>query len=236
MTMRNTFFSCLFLLLALAGCGRPLTETERAFAQRIHGAALDLDRVRLVDGAPVGHVTFKRKARPRVTCRERILPPAREEIVTTKPAAVALFNRVYFSDGWYLEDYLPGYPDRIYLVEAMLLAHELTHVWQWQNRARTGYHPLRAAAEHGNSDDPYLFDLDATMEGAPDFLSFGYEQQGAIVEEYVCCRALAPEAARTRRLHDMLKAAFPVSDLPRGRRESDVYLPWKGAEIAGICD
>ena len=112
-----------------------------------------------------------------------------------------------------------------------LLAHEATHAWQWQNRNRTGYHPLRAAAEHGHLSDPYLFDLD----DAPDFLSYGFEQQGAIIEEYVCCRALAPRAARTRRLHTMLAAAMPVSDLPQSR-ESDVYLPWKGAELDGICD
>lgn len=220
----------LLILLLLTGCGRKLTDTEMAFAGRIHGDSIDLKRVRLVDGAPVGSVTFKRKARPRVTCRERILPPAKEEIVTTKPAAVTLFNKVYFSDDWYAENYLPAYPDRLYLIEAMLLAHELTHVWQWQNRARTGYHPLRAAAEHGQTDDPYLFDLD----GAPEFLSYGYEQQGSIVEEYVCCRALDPDAPRTRRLHDMLKNAFPVSDLPRSP-ESDVYMPWKGAQPRGIC-
>ena len=173
----------------------------------------------------------KRKPRPRVACRERILPPVKEEFVTSSPAAVALFNRVLFVRSWYTENYLPAWPERLYLVEAMLLAHELTHVWQWQNRKQTGYHPLRAAAEHNRSEDPYLFDL----EGAPDFLSYGYEQQGAIVEEYVCCRALAPKAARTKRLHTMLAGAFPVSDLPQ-TRESDVYLPWKDAEVKGICD
>lgn len=219
------------ICLLLATCGRPLTETERDFASRIHGDALDLDRVRLVRGAPVGSITFKRKPRPRVTCREKILPPVKEEIVTTSPAAVALFNRVFFVRDWYAENYLPAYPERLYLIESMLLAHELTHVWQWQNRKQTGYHPLRAAAEHGRSDDPYLFEFD----GAPDFLSYGYEQQGAIVEEYVCCRALAPKAARTQRLHAMLKGAFPVSDLPQVR-ESGVYLPWKDAEVKGICD
>ena len=89
-----------------------------------------------------------------------------------------------------------------------------------------------AAAEHGVSDDPYLFELD----GAPNLLAYGYEQQGAIVEEYVCCRALAPTANRTRRLHDMLNGAFPVSPLPRdGRREHDVILPWKDADLRGIC-
>jgi hypothetical protein len=221
----------LLILLLVMSCGRHLTENERAFAASVHGDALDLDRVRLVKGAPLGSVTFRRKPRPRLSCRERILPPAKGEIVTTTPAAVTLFNKVLFSKNWYIENYLPGYPERLYLVEAMLLAHELTHVWQWQNRDQTGYHPLRAAAEHSRSDDPYLFELD----GAPDFLSYGYEQQGAIVEEYVCCRSLAPKAQRTRRLHDMLADAFPVSDLPQ-TRVHDTYLPWKGAKVDGICD
>lgn len=219
------------ILLLLCGCGRPLTNSETAFAQKLLGEELDISRVRLVDGAPTASVTFRRKPRPRTACRERILPPSKDEIVTTKPAAVTLFNKVYFSRNWYVENYLPNYPERVYLIEAMLLAHELVHVWQWQNRKRTGYSPLLAAAEHGNSDDPYLFDLD----GAPDFLSYGYEQQGAIVEEYVCCRSLAPDASRTKRLHAMLKGAFPVSDLPGSKRESDVYLPWKDADLKGIC-
>lgn len=220
-----------FILLFVSACGRPLTESEMAFAAKIQGDELDLSRVRLVEGAPVGSITFKRKPRPRVTCRERILPPAKEEIVTAKPAAVALFNKVFFTKDWYLENYLPDYPDRIYLIESMLFAHELTHVWQWQNRDKTGYHPLRAAAEHTQSDDPYLFDLD----NSADFLSYGYEQQASIVEEYVCCRALAPKAPRTKRLQTMLTGAFPVSELPQSR-ESDVYLPWKDADLTGICD
>ncbi|WP_425043948.1 hypothetical protein [Primorskyibacter sp. S87] len=222
-------FLCLVLLVA--GCGRPLTDSELGFAEEILGAGLDLERVRLVRGAPVGSVTFRREARPRVTCRERILPPQKEEIVTAKPAAVALFNKVYFSKDWYVDNYMPSFPDQLYLVEGMLLAHELTHVWQWQNRSKTGYHPLRAAAEHGGDEDPYLFDLD----NSADFLSYGYEQQGSIVEEYVCCRALAPGAARTKRLHAMLAEVMPITDLPQSRR-SDVYLPWKDAALKGICD
>ncbi|KIC12970.1 hypothetical protein RA19_00790 [Leisingera sp. ANG-M1] len=221
----------LLACLVLAACGRPLTETERSYLAGIHGTELDADKVRLIEGAPVAAITFRRMPRPRVTCRERILPPVKEEIVTSKPAAVALFNRIFFVRDWYTENYLPEYPDKLHLVEAMLLAHEATHVWQWQNRKRTGYTPLRAAAEHGNKRDPYLFDL----EGEPDFLTYGFEQQGAIIEEYVCCRALAPQAARTQRLHRMLAAAMPVSDLPQSRRH-DVYLPWKDAELNGICD
>ena len=233
MNLRAFLIPFLALGLLLAGCGRPLTEGERAFETMLHGDALDLDRVRLVRGAPVGPITFHRKARPRTTCRELILPPAKEAIVTAKPAAVSLFNKVFFVHDWYTEDYLRDYPGQLNLVAAMLFGHEMTHVWQWQNRARTGYHPLRAAAEHGRSEDPYLFEMD----GAPRFMEYGYEQQGAIVEEYVCCRTLAPDAARTKRLHDMLKGAFPVADLPGGgQRESSVLLPWRGAELKGICD
>jgi hypothetical protein len=220
------------LLILLTGCGRQLTPSEAEFARSLQGDQLDLDRVRLVRGAPVGSVTFRRKARPRVTCRERLLPPVTEAIVTTSPAAVTLFNKIYFARDWYVDDYLPDYPEKLVLVRAMLLAHEITHVWQWQNRDRTGYSPLRAASEQAVTDDPYLFDL----QDARDFLSYGFEQQASIVEEYICCRALAPDAARTQRLHDMLQGAFPVRDLPDGGAgESDVYLPWDGAETGGIC-
>ena len=231
MSRGSVFFSALILLtVMLAGCGRPLTENERAFAQDIHGDAVDLDRVRVAKGALVGSVTFRRQARPRVTCRERILPPPKSEIVTSSPAAVVLFNRIHFTHDWYLDDYMERFPELLNLVTAMLLAHEMTHVWQWQNRELTGYHPLKAAAEHGNTDDPYLFDANVEHN----FLDYGYEQQGAIVEEYVCCRALAPEAERTQRLHDLLEEVFPVSTLPQSRAH-DVLLPWKDAELNGIC-
>lgn len=221
----------MMFLILLASCGRPLTEQERAFADTMQGSTLNLDRVRLVEGAPVTAITFYRKARPRLACRERILPPPEEGVVTAKPAAVALFNRVYFTKQWYLEDYMSDFPEQMNLVASMLLAHELTHVWQWQNRRTTGYHPLRAAAEHGGNKDPYQFDI----ESSPDFLTYGFEQQGAIVEEYVCCRSLDPTAPRTQRLHDMLSAHFDLSPLPDQRRERDVVIPWSGAELAGIC-
>ena len=207
-----------------------MTETERAFINDIHGEQIDAAKVRIAKGALVGSVTFKRPARPRVTCRERILPPPTSDTVTASPAAVTLFNRVHFTNDWYLSNYVPDYPQEMNLVAAMIFAHEMTHVWQWQQRERTAYTPLRAAGEHTQSPDPYLFDLDTE----PAFVDFGFEQQGAIVEEYVCCRALAPQAPRTRRLHDMLAAAMPVSDLPQSRAH-DLVLPWKGADLRGIC-
>jgi hypothetical protein len=221
----------LILLLFLAACGRPLTETERAFALGIHGNTLDYSAVRLHDGAPLRAVTFRREPRPRTTCRELIFPPLPDEqrIVTSKPAAVALYNRVLFDKDWFLDDYLPAYPDRIGLVATMLFAHELTHVWQWQNRKLTGYSPLRAAREHAVSDDPYLFALEDRT-----FLEFGYEQQGSIVEELVCCRALQPQGARTQRLHALVSQVMPVAPLPQSPAY-DVGLPWDGVDLQRIC-
>lgn len=218
------------LLLLLASCGRPLTSNERAFLDTLHGDTLNMDAVRLHNGAPTMAVTFNRKPRPRTTCRELILPPATEAIVTSRPAAVALYNTILFDKDWYIDDYLPDYPDKIGLIAAMLFAHELTHIWQWQNRRTTGYSPLRAASEHSLSEDPYLFDINAE----PKFAAFGFEQQGSIVEEFVCCRALAPTAPRTQRLHTLLSQAMPVAPLLSGP-QSDVRLPWEGVEVSGIC-
>lgn len=220
----------LLILLFVASCGRPLTSNERAFLNTLHGDTLNMDRVRLHEGAPTRAVTFRRKPRPRTTCRELILPPVKEAIVTSKPAAVALYNTVLFDKDWYLEDYLPEYPDRIGLIETMLFAHEITHAWQWQNRKITGYSPLRAGTEQLTSDDPYLFEINRERQ----FLAFGFEQQASIVEEFVCCRALAPTAPRTKRLHDLISQVMPVAPLPQSR-EWTVGLPWDGVELKGIC-
>lgn len=225
--MRLVLLAC---LLVLSACGRPLTENEVAFSRMLHGDTLDTSRVRIVEGAPTRAVTFRREPRPRTTCRQRIVPPPTGEIVTSKPAAVAVYNHILFDKDWYLDDYVPQYPDQIGLVAAMLLAHELTHAWQWQNRSVTGYSPWRAAREHGGERDPYLFDLASD----PKFSDYGFEQQGSIVEEYVCCRALDPTAPRTQRLHEMLSDVMPVTPLPKGRAHA-VGLPWDGVEIEGIC-
>lgn len=222
----------LLALLVLAACGRPLTGPELAFLDTIHGPTLNPATVRLHDGLAQG-APLPIPPRPRLTCQERLFPPRTDTAYST-PGAMAIFQSVHFRGDLYRPDFAQTehagapVPD---LLDAMLLAHEMTHVWQWQNRALTGYHPLKAAFEHVGNPDPYLFDPDTRA----DFLSFGYEQQGAIVEEFVCCRTLAPDADRTQRLYDMISAVMPVerySDLGA----DGVLLPWRGVELDGICD
>ncbi|WP_367181340.1 hypothetical protein [uncultured Roseovarius sp.] len=149
-------------------------------------------------------------------------------MVTVGPVAMVVHNKVFYARDWYLEDYLENYPQELNLLTAMLFAHEVTHVWQWQNRATTGYSPIRAAREHQGGADPYLYDINTKT----DFLDYAYEQQASIVEEYVCCATLDPNAARTKRLEALLKGAFPMQKLSI---PETVYLPSEEANIRGIC-
>ncbi|SMX41002.1 hypothetical protein [Maliponia aquimaris] len=227
--MRRIALLALFLL---AACGRLLSPSEQAYLMALHGENLDTSKIRLVDGNPVGAVTYQIPVRPRTTCQERLWPPVTEtRTITVSPAATTIFNRVLFREDVYRPDFLKGYPDRIDVFDAMLFAHEATHVWQWQNRKLTGYTPLKAAREHTVTRDPYLFDT----EVARDFLDFGYEQQGSIVEEYVCCRLLDPQAPRTDRLRQMIGRYMPIDRIDAAIDRPVVILPWKDAQTAGIC-
>ncbi len=219
------------LFLGLAACGRPLTEAERAFMADLQGAQLDVDQVRIIENPLVGLTTLRFPARPRTTCRERILPEPTEAVVEGRVAGVVLFNRLHVRSDWSVPDYIDMEPGQLNLVAAMFFAHEMTHIWQWQNREVTGYHPARAFAEHLATDDPYLLD------GPPDyrFLDYGYEQQASLVEEYVCCRALDPDGARTNRLERLLSEVMPVQPLQSRADHPDLLLPWAGVQIDGIC-
>ena len=218
------------IILMVAACGRPLTDTETAFMATLTGDTLDPAPVRIAEAGIVGLRSATYPVRPRTTCRERILPPPESDTFTARTAGVVLFNRAYIRPDWFLDDYMADWPEGQSIVAAMFFAHEMIHVWQWQNRELTGYHPLRAASEHVPGADPYLFDPDETRLS---FLEFGYEQQASLVEEFVCCRALDPEGARTERLAALLSEVMPIARLPQ--TPMDVRLPWDGAETRGIC-
>lgn len=217
------------VLMLLAACGRPLTAPETELAASLFGPTLDVGQVRLVRSGLVGATWRTYPARPRLTCRERIAPPRRDATFTARPAAIALWNRVHFRADVALAEYVGRHEGGPNLAAAMFLAHELTHVWQWQNRALTGYSPWRAATEHFGAADPYLFD----GAGAAGFLDHGFEQQASIVEEYLCCRTLDPAGARTARLDGLLRPVLPLPPLPEAPQPA--RLPWDGAETRGIC-
>ncbi len=228
-----TLITLALSVVLLTACGRPLTSGEQAFAATLFGDELDHKPVRIAPFTALSSLTAQRPKRPRVACRERIFPASEStsDMVTSFTAAFVTFNRLNMARAFYLPDYMSKYPEKMSLPAAMLFGHELTHVWQWQNRGRTGFSPLKAVSEHHPGQDPYLLELDAQAQ----FLDFPFEQQGAIVEEYVCCRQLDPKGARTLRLHAMLSAAMPVATIDASLPRPEVILPWKGAVTKGIC-
>ncbi|AHM05378.1 hypothetical protein roselon_03107 [Roseibacterium elongatum DSM 19469] len=224
-------FTILLLCLGLMACGRPLTEGERAYMAELQGSTFAAAPVRIVENPLVGLGVQSYPARPQVTCRERLYPPPETDIVSGRTGGIALFNTLHVREDIFLEDYVGQRNGRRSLAAAMFIAHEMTHVWQWQNRAVTGYHPFRAFAEHARIEDPYLFDPDDTRR----FLDYGYEQQASLVEEYVCCRAVDPQGARSVRLERLLGQVMPVTPLQSRADDIEEVIPWDGADLIGIC-
>ena len=227
MRMLILFLAC----LVLAACGRPLTPAERDYMAALQGADFDPDPVRIVENPLVGLVTLRYPARLQTTCRERVAPPPETAIVEGRTAGMVLFNTLHVREDVFVPDYVEMPDGRQHLYAAMFFAHEMTHVWQWQNRGLTGFHPLRVAREHVRVEDPYLFDDSSGRR----FLDFGYEAQASLVEEYVCCRAVDPQGARTTRLEQLIGQVMPVTPWQTRADQARTYLPWDGIEPQGMC-
>jgi len=221
----------LALILALAGCGRPLTGAERAYMAGLQGQTFDAAPVRIARNPFIGLIALRYPARPQTTCRERVGPPPPGPIVEGRAGGLVLFNTLHVRGDMLAPDYTTMQDGRRHLYAEMFFAHEMTHVWQWQNRDVTGYHPMRAYREHAALDDPYLFDT----ESARRFLDYGYEAQASLVEEYVCCRAIDPEGARTARLEALIGQVMPVTSWRERADSVDLFLPWEGIEPRGMC-
>ncbi len=221
----------LCLCLTLIACGRPLTEAERAYMVELQGETFDASRARIVENSLVGLNVQRYPARPQTTCRERVVPPPDTPILEGRTGGIVLFNTLHVRADLFTEDYTQMRDGRQNLYAAMFFAHEMTHIWQWQNRELTGYHPLRAAREHATLEDPYLFDTTQDRR----FLDYGYEAQASLVEEYVCCRAIDPGGARTSRLEQLIGQVMPVTPWRDRADETDLYLPWDGVQTRGMC-
>ena len=199
---------------------------------QIMGDTLNTNDVRLLEVDVINMTTRIYPTRPQITCREKIAPPPTGPTIRTRTAGAVAWTHVLTIPDWTTPNYVSGYPEKINLVGAMYFAHEMTHVWQWQNRTITGYSPLRGLAEHKPGIDPYLFDPAEEIH----FLAMGYEQQASLVEEFICCRTLAPAAPRTERLYQALSAVMPVQDPIQTPRPVEILGVHKDAELVGICD
>ena len=181
---------------------------EQSFATDIFGDTLKTEKVRVAAG--FGLTPPPSPKAPPSSGTLRTVPGICTRVPqgprTEPPPAFALYNQIHLSHEFYREETAPDWPNRVLLPQALIVAHELTHVWQWQNRKRTGYRPARAALESLFNLDPYFY-----QPGDSDgFLSFGYEQQAALVEDYLCYAMLDPENPERAKLRAVLVPYFPL--------------------------
>lgn len=133
---------------------RPLTKGEIALAKTVFGDSIDYATVRLHD--------------------KRILPP----LIQKKHQAVAKGNDVSFPR----DAYAPDFAKEADPLKQSVFIHELTHVWQHQNKVvSTSREALKETLKHKfNYSKCYLHCLSPVK----DIVDYGFEQQAAIVQDY----------------------------------------------------
>lgn len=218
--MRLLLVAFLPALLLLAACARPLSDNEDAFAAALFGNSLNRDAVTVRAG--IGVLPLP-PAKPDTAADSNAPRPARAvpDGFCTRvpspstgprwPAAFVLWDDVFFSYKYYKADTFAGWPNSVPLPQFLIMSHELVHVWQWQNRDQTQYRPSRSAAEAGIGIDPYYWQIEPGRE----FLSYGFEQQAAMVEDYLCYRLFERENPRLRDLHAIIDPVLPLAGLER---------------------
>ena len=198
--------------LLLSACARPLSSNETAVAKEIFGDTLDTQAVKVTAGIGVLPLPRPHSVPPGEEARVVQAPPDLcERKRTTRrvydwPAAFVLNDTVFFSYRYYAPDAFTGFPASAPYPASILLAHELVHVWQWQNRARTAYTPGGAAGESVAKVDPYWFTVDRNAE----FFSLGYEQQAAMVQDFVCYALFDRADPKLEELATVLRPVLPV--------------------------
>ncbi len=198
----------------ISGCARPLTPNERDFAQTLFGSSFDPTPVRVHVGvglAPLPHKAPSDAGQalalpppdwtPPNTICDRSYSPSRG---WRYPAGFVLGNHVFLARKFYRPDMFKGWPESLPMGQSLLMAHELVHVWQFQNRNRTGYSTLRAGAESLGKDDPYFW----PNKEKSAFLSFPFEAQAAIVEDYLCYTFLLPNHPKRAELAALITPAL----------------------------
>ncbi len=207
----------LLLLPLLSACARPLAPAEADMAQALFGPTLDTSKVSV--SVNLGLLPLPEPWRFRRAAgageAEPVAPPPGlcERKRSTKrhytgPAAFVLWNSVFIGEDYYLPDSFKGVPGSAPYPASVLMAHELVHVWQWQNRAVTHYTPIGGASETADHIDPYWFEVDPNAE----FLSYGYEQQAAMVQDFTCYALFDRQSPRLDELVTLLRPVLPVDD------------------------
>ncbi|PID35948.1 MAG: hypothetical protein CR993_07180 [Rhodobacterales bacterium] len=203
--------AALLTVLSLSACERGLTANETAMARGLFGDTLNVEAVRVHAGwgllplprpKPVPEGGPQVRAAPKGLCDRK----RSTRRVWRWPAAFVLYNDVFFNHDYYRPDTFAGFPNSAPFPASVIMAHELVHVWQWQNAALTGYSVSESAGETVKHIDPYWFE---TARGS-EFLSYGFEQQGAMVQDFTCYALFDPKNPKVEELAAILRPVLPV--------------------------
>jgi hypothetical protein len=198
------------VLLSVAACSRPMTDGEIAYTKEI-----------ITQGVDFGEVRFSGQEKRGIRKAERLLAQevleasdseeSVDRLISGLPSlfgadAFVIENTVYFDSDVYSSDFSTSTIDS----DRWLMAHELTHVWQWQNRDVTGYTFAKVVSEHLNfGNEVYEY----TLAQSKRFTEYRFEQQGAIVQCYVMLRQLMPNDPLTVRHESLIRSEFPLDTL-----------------------
>ncbi len=215
----NIRFLLIILLagLALSGC-RFLTANEKNFTSKIYSGQLNANKVQVYSLAHSRQNTNDKlmgtlEAEYRTDKSVKSYGLDKSQLLTkaaaslrNKSNAMVIKNNIYYKSDAYKADLAAGFPTNVFVDDLDLLGHEIMHVWQYQNRDRTGYSLLAVALEHIRYSDPY----DYHIVPGKKFLDYRFEQQGRIVQDYVRYSFTAPGSAELQALRRLLSQEFDL--------------------------
>ena len=233
--VKNTVTASLCALVCLSACGRTMTDGETRYAQSILTSDIALDKARFSgsDNRKFHRAIRQLREEGEIEILNRDLNEGNFEenkslLAFALPEifgapAMAVGNTVFFSRDRYLDDF----STTVFRDDLWLMAHELVHVWQWQNRDEIGYSFSKIVSEHLKYKDAVY---DYQLETGKAFTDYRFEQQGAIVECYAQLLETQPNAAITKQHARLIEQAFPgqmvanlqmVAKTGQNRRKSD---------------
>ena len=192
-------------VLFTASCThRPITSDEAAFLSSIFFAHTEYDKIRIVRGIDDGIDVLLDSA----DYDADQVPPDETlpNLLKNRTEALVVYNHIYYKNDRYKDNFMAGWPRRINFNDARLLAHEATHVWQWQNRRRTKYTPFKAILEHIQHKDPYIY---LPLIPGQLFLDYRYEQQAQMVGDYVVGSIWTPDDPNIIAIGQMIRSTIP---------------------------
>ena len=152
--------------LILAACTRPLAPGERALAGDVFGPSLNTDTIRVAAGT--GFTPRPRKQlnpdRGRPAPRPGICDRAAPQAQDGPPPAFTILHVIHIAEDYYADDIASGWAQTVHLPQALILTHELAHVWQWQKPPPDRLQPAQRRAR---KSDQFLIPITTAPRQMP---------------------------------------------------------------------